>query len=87
MNLPLSCVTQILTTRWGFESVDILHYFDYAKGTPAMITWVAHNFFYFTFNASLWLLFQGLGKVFFTRWIKSPVPAVAADGSKAFPLP
>jgi len=70
----------MLTNRWGFESVDILHYFDYAKGTPAMITWVAHNFFYFSFNAGLWLLFHGLGKVFFVRGVSTPSRASSDEG-------
>jgi hypothetical protein len=59
--------------------VDLLHYFDYAKGTPALITWVAHNFFYFTFNAGLWLLFRGLAALLFARWSRSPPPVAVAD--------
>ena len=49
--------------RWGFEDIELLHAFDYVKGTPAMVTWVAQSVFLFGFNASVWLLFRGLGMV------------------------
>jgi len=68
--IPRPCVPVIIRGRqacfknnvnmnqywWGMDNIAILHKFDYAIGTPAMITWVAHNFFYWTFNATLWLL-------------------------------
>ena len=56
-----------LTIRWGFESLEFLHYFDYSKGTPVLITWFTQNVFYLTFNTILWLLFQGLGSLAFAR--------------------
>ena len=49
--------------RWGFEDIELLHAFDYVKGTPAMVTWVVQSVFLFGFNASVWLLFRGLGMV------------------------
>lgn len=80
--LRVSAVSFMLT-RWGFESVDLLHYFDYAKGTPALVTWVAHNFFYFAFNAGLWLLFRGLAALLFARTSSAPLEAAKDHAGEA----